>query len=487
MANTESRKDELPSTWLLRAADRHGQRPALINGSTEVAYGALLEQTARLAGFAVGQGMASGTPFAVASHDVDRVARAIHLALYSGSALWPLDPRRPEQRAGLEEAGIPFALVDQGISMPDGIRCLPSGLLTAPTTDQAAPATSVPSSRIQLIVSTSGSTATPRGVMLTAGNLAAAVRASRRRIALAAGDVWLACLPLHHVAGISILLRCLEAGASVVLQNRFDVDSVWSNLVAHEVTHLSLVPAMLEALLEQRGGPPSRSLRVLLLGGGPIRESLVRRALDAGWPVCPTYGLTENASQVATLCAAPRDWHAGDMGVPLDGVHVEIVDPSGRPMVGRGRIRISGPTVMAGYLNATWSAGDGVSDGGFTTSDLGHVDERGRLHVLGRVDDVIVSGGENIMPQQLEGIIDGCDGVADIGVVGVPDPRWGERVVAVFTGDIDSLALERWCRDKLPSPLRPRGFLKLEALPRNPMGKLDRRALRRRAQEELKR
>lgn len=485
MAYTENRHEELPSTWLLRGAERYAQRPALITESGEIGYRVLHDRAARLARDMANQGMTRGAPLAVIARRADRVAWALYLALYSGCPVWPLDPRRPDLASGLHDAGIALALVDSELSAPDGIRCLSSDLLDVTPAGQPVEARPVSSSDIQLIVNTSGSTGTPRAVMLTAGNLAAAVLASRKRVDLRAGDVWLACLPLYHVAGISILLRCLQAGASVLLQERFEVDRVWSSLLARKVTHLSLVPPMLEGLMAaEPGRSPPPSLKVVLLGGGAIPEPLVRRAVDDGWPVCPTYGLSENASQVATLCTPSRDWVAGDMGAPLDGIRVEIIDEAGRSTEGQGRIRISGPTVMAGYLGSRWSTGDGLVNSGFSSADLGYLDERGHLHVQGRLDDVIVSGAENVMPQQIEDIIRGCKGITDVGVVGVPDSSWGQRVVALFEGCITEAELEHWCRKQIPSPLRPRGFVKVETLPRNAMGKLDRQALRRRAIDE---
>ena len=485
MAYTESRHEELPSTWLLRGAERYAQRPALITESGEIAYRELCDRTARLAGDMTAHGVTREAPLAVIARRAERVAWALYLAWYTGCPVWPLDPRRPELASGLHAAGIPLALVDPESSAPAGIPCLSSDLLDVTSAGQPLEACEVSSSDVQLIVNTSGSTGTPRAVMLTGGNLAAAVLASRKRVDLRAGDVWLASLPLYHIAGISILLRCLQAGASVLLQERFEVDRVWSSLLARKVTHLSLIPAMLEGLMAAAPGrSPPASLKVVLLGGGAIPESLVHRAVDSGWPVCPTYGLSENASQVATLCTASRDWVAGDMGAPLDGIRVEIIDAAGRSTEGQGRIRISGPTVMAGYLSSGWSTGDGLDNRGFSSADLGYLDERGHLHVLGRLDDVIVSGAENVMPQQIEDIIRGCKGITDVGVVGVPDPLWGQRVVALFKGCITEAELEHWCRTQVPSPLRPRGFMKVETLPRNAMGKLDRQALRRRALDE---
>lgn len=487
MTDIDSAKGELPSGWLPRAAEEHGRRPALIGDSGELSYAELRDRVAGLAGAMADRGLEPGLPFAVVSEWAERVAFAFYLGLQTGTACWPIDPRREDLRAGLHDAGIKIALIDEGLAMPDGVRCLGSELLELSCRGRPVPARPVSPSGVQLVVATSGSGGVPRAVMLTAGNLGAAVRASRQRIALNAGDVWLACLPLHHVGGLSILLRCLEAGASVLLQDRFETERVWSTLHMRAVTHLSLVPVMLEALLTR--GPaeaPPASLRVVLLGGGPVDEALIRRAIDAGWPVCPSYGLSEHASQVATLCPAPPDWIAGDVGPPLEGVQVQVVDEAGAPTPGPGRIRIVGPSVMAGYLNASWTPGDGLVDGGLTTSDLGYLDERGHLHLLGRADEVIISGGENIMPQQVEGMMRGCKGVSDVVVVGVPDPRWGQRVVAIYAGGLEAPELERWCRDHVPSPLRPRGFLKLDRLPRNAMGKLDRKAVQRRAQGALK-
>jgi O-succinylbenzoic acid--CoA ligase len=486
MTSNDSLRYELPSGWLPRAVEEHGQRPALVSSSGVLSYAELHDRVACLTEAMADRGLEPGSPFAVISERAERIAFALYLAVYTGSALWPIDPRREDLRAGLRDAGTIPAVIDDGMVMPEGIRCLSSKLLERSWYGKQVQPRSSSSSRVQLVVTTSGSSGAPRGVMLTAGNLGAAVAGSRRRLGLQAGDVWLACLPLYHVAGLSILLRCLEAGASVVLQERFDAGRVWSALKAHAVTHLSLVPPMLEALVVgEPGKVPPPSLRVVLLGGGPIDQDLVRRARDAGWPVCPSYGLSENASQVATRCRVPPDWVAGDVGLPLDGVHVEIVDESGTPTSGQGRIRISGPTVMAGYLNPSWTPGDGLVEGGLTTSDLGYLDERGYLRVLGRSDDVIVSGGENVIPWQVEGMIRSCDGIVDVAVVSVPDARWGQRVVAVFTGTLDEAGLERWCRDHVPSPLRPRGYLKLDDLPRNAMGKQDRKALQRRAQDAL--
>jgi O-succinylbenzoic acid--CoA ligase len=401
-----------------------------------------------------------------------------------GSPLWPLDPRRMSLREALTANGIDRFWADRGLELPPGLSRLPVDLLDGESGPGGPEPRPMSADRVQLIVTTSGSTGTPRAVMLSAAGLAAAVTASRARLDLRPGDCWLACLPLFHVGGLSIPLRTLQARACTLLHPGFDARRVWADLQAQPVSHISLVPPMLEALLGVAdGGPPPASLRVALLGGGPLDPALMSRALDRGWPICPSYGLSEAGSQVATLCPAEPGSGAGEVGSPLNGIGVQIVDDLGRPTNGAGRIRITGPTLMAGYLNPRLEPGDGLVEGGYTSSDVGLLDSRGRLRVLGRVDDVIVSGGENVMPQQVEALLLGCTGVEEVAVIGTPDPIWGQRVTAVFAGGLDAAALERWCRANIPSPLRPRGFLKLEELPRNAMGKPDRPALRRLAEK----
>lgn len=326
----------------------------------------------------------------------------------------------------------------------------------------------------ELLIATSGSTGEPKQVMLSAANLEASVRASRSRIPLGPGDVWLACLPLQHIGGIAIFYRCAEAGAAVLLHRSFDAVQAMADMERHGVTHISLVPAMLARLLE--AGPPPASLKYALTGGGPLSEKLARRAHQAGWPICPSYGMSETASQVATLAAFPADWREGMVGPPLPGISVEIIDENGCPAQGEGRIRVSGPGVMAGYANAAGEPGHGLLDGWFVSGDRGCFDERGNLVILGRHDDMLVSGGVNVHPSQVEALLLACPGVSDAAVTALGDEVWGDRITALLVGG-ELQAVKDWCRENLPSALRPRHFVAVAALPRNAMGKLERQRL----------
>lgn len=330
--------------------------------------------------------------------------------------------------------------------------------------------------RAELLITTSGSSGEPKTVMLSADNLEAAVRASRSRIPLGRGDVWLDCLPLHHIGGLVIFYRCAEAGAAVLLHRGFDAARVLADIEGHGVTHISLVPAMLARLLETGSSPAS--LKYALIGGGPLSESLAHRAHRAGWPICPSYGMSETASQVATLAALPPDWREGMVGLPLPGVSVEIVDEQNQPVDGEGRIRIRGPMVMAGYANPAGETGHGLDDDGwFGSGDRGRLDARGNLLVLGRCDDMLVSGGVNVHPAEVEKLLLACPGVSDAAVTAVADETWGDRIAALLVGESSVEAVRIWSREHLPSHLRPRLFIAVPKLPRNPMGKLERARL----------
>lgn len=329
---------------------------------------------------------------------------------------------------------------------------------TAPSLTDCLPATA-------LIISTSGSEGQPRAVLLGETQLDAAAAAANACLNLAVGDLWLNCLPLYHIGGQSILWRCARAGAGILLHEGFSADMLTRDLAAYLVTHISLVPAMLARLLDLCPAPPP-SLRAVLIGGAALSRTLHERATAAGWPLYVSYGMSETAAQVATFRPADGPWHEGLVGHPLPGHEVRIGDD--------GRIRIRGPQVMSGYLD-----GSGIdADGWLTTSDLGQLDEAGRLTVLGRADDMLISGGRNVHPQEIESCLAACPGVVDIAVTGLPDPVWGDLVVALVVGPIDSDTLLAHARRHLPAAALPRRIHRLDHLPRNAAGKLERAALR---------
>ena len=361
----------------------------------------------------------------------------------------------------------PFQPVDraaQDAAKATTLRGLPLGCNHPPIPDGPLP------DGIAVLISTSGSEGAPRGVMLSAANLDAAAAASNRHLPLAAGDLWLDCLPLYHIGGLSIVWRCARAGAALLLHEGFHAETVAADLQRHPVTHLSLVPAMLALLLETGVAPPA-SLRHLLVGGAALSRSLYDKATAAGWPLNPSYGMSETAAQVATHTPADGPWHEGLVGRPLGDNEFSLTAD--------GRIRIRSPQVMAGYLD-----GRGVDpDGWLTTGDLGKIDAKGRLTVTGRADDMLISGGRNVHPLEVESCLAGCPGVRDVAVTGLPDKIWGDLIVALVVGDATAQGIADWCRPRLPGAALPRRIVHLGSLPRNATGKLERSRLRQLARE----
>lgn len=396
--------------------------------------------------------------------DLAAPASELALAAYgvsaAGHAFWPRDPAASDiQRAAWQ------ALAGHSTHSLDRLPAVGTPLPMAIAASPEAPA---------LVVATSGSEGQPKAVMLSHGNLDAASAAANACLPLAPGDLWLACLPLFHIGGLSILWRCARAGAGVLLHDGFSVAAVATDFGRHPVTHLSLVPAMLARLVDARIAPPP-SLRVALVGGAALSRPLLERATAEGWPVYPTWGMSETAAQAATFLPGDRPWQEGLVGHPLPGLAAGLTAD--------GRLRLAGPQVMLGYLNPELRPGLGLDDGWLTTGDLGRIDADGNILILGRADDMLVTGGSNVHPAEVEQGLAPCPGLREVAVTGIPDPVWGDLVVALLVGEVDDATVEGWCHAHLRPAARPRRLVRVTALPRQAGGKIDRRQLRRLAQE----
>jgi O-succinylbenzoic acid--CoA ligase len=331
---------------------------------------------------------------------------------------------------------------------------------------------------------TSGTTGPPKGAVLGAEAFLASARASARLIGADARDRWLVCMPLFHVGGLSILVRSCLAGGRALIHARFDAEAVDRALDRDGVTRVSWVATMLDAVLAVRGARPAPpALRCALLGGGPTPAALLERAWAIGLPVAPTYGLTEAASQVATRAPDDREPPVEGRLRTLPGTRVRVVDESGQPVAAGapGEIVVAGGTLMRGYLRRPDATARTLRDGWLHTGDVGVLDAAGRLAVLDRRDDLIVSGGENIYPAEIEATLLAHPAVAEAGVTGAPDPRFGARPVAFWVPAdpaSESPDLDAFCRARLAPFKVPVAFHRCGSLPRNAAGKLLRRALR---------
>jgi O-succinylbenzoic acid--CoA ligase len=342
------------------------------------------------------------------------------------------------------------------------------------------------------VVFTSGTSAGPRAVVLTHGNFLWSALGSARNLGVRPDDLWLCCMPIHHVGGISIPIRAATAGTAALLHPGFDAARVNQAIDDDGVSLVSLVPTMLARLLEDRGDRPfPSSLRAALIGGAAAPVALLEKAAALQMRALPTYGLTEAASQVSTL--SPREWPRGlaSAGRPLPYTHVEIRGADGRA-VGKGiegEIVVHGPTVMAGYLGDPGATEAALERRWLRTGDVGTWDEEGRLVVLDRRADRIVTGGENVSPEEVETVIASHPAVVQACVVGLPSREWGSEVAAaVVLLPGRSLSLEE-LREHAGSRLSgfklPRLLVAVDALPRSAGGKLLRRVVRERLLDEM--
>ena len=408
-----------------------------------------------------GHGVQPGQHVGVLAPNGAAYVVAVHALARLGAVLVPINTR-------LTQREIDWQLHDARIKL-----LLDAAAIAALVHAPAVPAVGRPDRDFDLaephsILYTSGTTGRPKGAILTYGNHWWSAVASALNLGLHAADNWLVCLPLFHVGGLSILLRSVAYGIPAIIHSRFDPAEVNAAIDEQGVALISVVSTMLERLLTERGERPfPATLRVVLLGGGPAPLPLLERALRAHAPVVQTYGLTETASQVVTLTPEDAISKVGSAGKPLMGTHIRI-EPD-------GEICLSGPTVSPGYLHQPPRAG------WLHTGDLGYLDADGYLYVLDRRDDLIVSGGENIYPAEVEAALLAHPAVAEAGAFGQADSQWGSTVAAAVTlqagAAVQPDELLTFVRQRLASYKVPRRIDIRSELPRNAAGKLLRREL----------
>ena len=480
-------------SWLARQASARPGTVAVRAGGKSLTYAGLAERAARGAAALAAAGVEAGERVAVRMPNRLEHAVAIHAVTWRGAVLVPIHARSSFAEAAglLEDSGarLLVAAADDplaGSELPCAVfpaERLAEGAGTEPPSRPARaralePAPQ-PDAAPHSILYTSGTTGRPRPVPLTHGNHRASAEASAANLGVKPGDDWLCPLPLAHVGGLAVVLRAVLQGTCVTLIEGFDPEELARHLRSGAVTHASLVPTMLRRLLEACPGEAplgSPRLRAVLLGGGPIDPEAVELALARGLPVLGTYGMTETASQVATVPPGAAARKPGSAGPPLPGAELELRDAAGRalPPGETGEIHVRGPMVSAAAVRARPDAG-----GWLATGDLGRFDPEGWLWVEGRRDGVIVTGGENVSAAEVEAVLRAHPVVADCAVVGLPDPEWGEVVAAAVVprgpdAPPATEALAAWCRERLAPFKVPKRWRIVEELPRTHAGKVAR-------------
>ena len=447
----------LSEDWLAARAALCPESEALVAGRSRWTWAELAarveEDTARLAPHVTTPGSLVALRLAPGEHFV----RWLHAAWACGARVLSLNTRLTRREIGAACARVGAAEPIAGATLPD-----------------RPAATETPRPGDALLLFTSGTSAAPKAVRLTFDNLRASAEAAAAHNGAARDDRWLSCLPWFHVGGLSILTRSVLCGAAVIAHQRFDAAGVWQTLGDEGITHVSLVPTTLKRLLDHSSDRAPTTLRSVLLGGAPAPPELIDRAAQRGFPVVATYGMTECASQIATARPdAPRELFA------LPGVELRIAS---RDAEGDGgEIQVRGAIVSPGMEGEPpRAAGDWLS-----TGDVGSLGAGGRLAVWDRGDDLILTGGENVAPAEVEAALLSHAAVDEVAVAGLADPDLGQRVAAWVVlrpgGVPDAEALRAHLRERLAGYKIPRAFAFERELPRNAMGKVVRSALATRA------
>ncbi len=510
--------------WLAARARLTPEQLALMAGDERLTFGELdrraTDVARRLVGLGVQPGdrvavlLRNGVPLVELVHGVGRAGAVLvplNVRLAPAELAWQIEDSRPclllydeANEASAREALTlrSFPVAGRGVRGEGSLRV--DAFASLPCESAFVPRDRVDLAAVHTVIYTSGTTGRPKGAMLTYGNHWWSAMGSALNLSLHSDDRWLAVLPLFHVGGLSILMRGVIYGVPALVHERFDPVAVNRAIDEDGVTVVSVVASMLRRMFDARGDRPyPPTLRQVLVGGGPVPLPLLEECLRRGVPAVQTYGLTETASQAVTLSPADAPRKPGSAGKPLlpnelrierDGV------PVGADEV--GEIVLRGPTVTPGYADRPEETARVLRDGWLHTGDLGRIDAEGYLYVLDRRSDLIISGGENVYPAEVEAVLSAHPAVAEAGVVGVDDPRWGQVPVAyvvlrpgVFAGhqlavgplvearqehEAESLTDEliAFCRERLARYKVPSQIFVVDALPRNAGGKLLRRDLR---------
>lgn len=484
--------------WLAQRAARSPERVALIFEHNVWTFRELDERVSRVAQQLAVNGVLGNDRVAVLMRNSDVYVALVHAISRLGAVLVPINTRLTPSELGwqLNHVRVSTLIYDpynveiasQTARSAPALRLYSaqnlafdvsqSGRHKAPPLREQPPISTLHSPHT--ILFTSGTTGKPKAAVLTYANHWWNAIGSALNLGLHEDDVWLACMPLFHIGGLAILLRSVVYGIPVVLHAAFDAGAVNRALDEQRVTIVSLVSTMLQRVLDARGERSfPASLRCVLLGGGPAPKDLLERCAARNVPVVQTYGLTEAASQVATL--APRDAmrKPGSAGKPLMGVEVKIEGKDTDKSV--GEILIRGETVMHEYAEQPEATAHAFRDGWFHTGDLGYMDDEGFLYVVARREDLIISGGENIYPAEVEAVLRAHPEVQDAAVVGVDDAGWMQVPIAfvvVNTANASAEELQRYCGEHLARYKIPTRIIFTDRLPRTASGKLLRRELK---------
>jgi O-succinylbenzoic acid--CoA ligase len=504
--------DTLLPNWLTRCSENFPQHLAVRYKDTHWTFAILEQQVTRLARQLAAIGVRPGSRVALLAANGLAYVSCVHALTRLGAILVPLNIRLTldELCWQVQDVKATVLISDEqyaanSLEIQQMLPRLPHAtLITSPDNStvllQDVDEIVVPLQLLidlnatQSILYTSGTTGYPKGVLITYGMQWWNALGSALNLGHQPDDCWLACMPFFHIGGLSILMRSVIYGISVIVQEKFDPIAVNRAIREERVTIISVVATMLQRMLAdldadadadtgQQNVHYPATLRCVLLGGGPAPRPLLEDCARRAIPVSQSYGLTEACSQAVTLSPADALRKIGSAGRPLLPVQLRIMNEN-RPALADepGTIYLKGPTITPGYADRPEATRSAFRDGWFSTGDIGYLDADGYLYVLDRRNDLIISGGENIYPAEIESVLSGHPDVKEAGVCGQDDPQWGQVPIAFVhlrsgsTADADSIL--DYARQHLARYKIPHAIYFVDALPRNSSGKLLRRELR---------
>jgi long-chain acyl-CoA synthetase len=471
-----------------RRADLDPDGLAVSDATTSLTNAALLRRVRAAAHHLDELGIGTGDVVALKLRNRIEFVVLLFASWRLGATVTPVNPSLTDVEVirQLNASGARLLVAEDDASAEPGVTTLAVGDLYADVTAWDQPP-EVDSSGLALLIFTSGTTGVPKGVMLDHANIDAMAEMSRQAMQLGPTDRCLLILPLFHVNGIMVsVLMPLLAGASVVITERFDPHTFFGIVERFRPTFFSAVPTIYNMLaaLPDEVTPDTSSLRFGICGAAPASAELLARFENRyGFPLIEGYGLSEGTcASTMNPVAGPR--RPGTVGIAFPGQQIRIIDEAGTEVATGvdGQVTIAGPNIMRGYLGRPDETDRVIINGWLHTGDMGHLDAEGYLTLVGRSKDMIIRGGENIYPKEIEDVLTSDPTVLEAAVIGVPDDKWGETVAAYVQprpGEtIDSDALHALCARNLAGYKRPTAITVMDAIPKNPVGKTDKAPLR---------
>lgn len=468
--------------WLLKQAATQPNQIAIDDGNERLSFAELKKQVEVLVGKIdrLNPGSRVGL-LATNSLMSYKLALAI---MCSGRTIvwlnWRLAGEELERQ--IKDSGLQLCLVENSLwrsGMTDPFKSYSAFLITSADPGELIPV--FKSNWVASIMYTSGTTGKPKGVLQTFGNHFYSAVSSALNLGLSSADKWLCVAPIFHISGFSIIMRGLIYGMTVRLVEKFRAEEIERILANEAVTIMSVVPFMLKKLIQQQNKTNihyNSAFRCMLLGGGTIDRETLETCLQRSIPVVQCYGMTETCSQIVALRSADALLKLGSVGQPLFATQLKLSKDS--------EILLKTPALTPGYLNLPDKLPSKMIDGWYRTGDIGHLDKEGYLYIDGRADEMLISGGENIFPQEVEQIYQRYPQINEVAVVGQNDSVWGQVPVAFVVSDrrLSTTKLMNYGYEHLARYKVPQHYIFVSELPKNASGKIRRFMLREKLNNE---